>query len=62
MENDLFESPESLPIEVQKILEDFNNTDQTYTDCDTLVTELEKVGYTCNYYLDAVPFYLRKIC
>jgi hypothetical protein len=26
-----------------------------------MVTELESVGYTCDYYLDAVPFDLRKI-
>jgi hypothetical protein len=35
--------------------------DETYENCYNMVTELESVGYTCDYYLDAVPFDLRKI-
>ena len=58
---DLFESYEDLPISVLKILEKFETREQTYDTCGELVSELNKVGYTCEYYLDAVPFNLQKI-
>lgn len=61
--NDLFhEDPESLPIAVQEILKAFTEKEiENYDDCAQLVKDLEKVGYTCDYYLDAQPFNLRKI-
>lgn len=57
---DLFEQVETLPQEVQDVLKKYENGDFTYEDCANLVTELEVVGYTCDYGLDAVPFNLRK--
>jgi hypothetical protein len=58
---DLFEKYETLPLEVQKILSDYDDSDQTYINCDKLVNDLEKVGYTCDYYLDAIPYNLKKL-
>ena len=63
---DLFVSLEELPQEVQDILqkyyEIFDSGEYTngYVVCANLVKELEEVGYTCSYYLDAEPFWLRK--
>ena len=58
---DLFNTPEILPIEVQIILHKYYEMDDTYENCGNLVDELEQVGYTCDYYLDAEPFDLRKL-
>jgi hypothetical protein len=59
---DLFETPEVLPNEVQDIIMchaiDFP---ETYEACHALQLELESVGYTCDYGLDGVPFGLRKM-
>ena len=60
-EIDLFEHYETLPIEVREVLEKHSNDDNTYENCDELIIDLEKVGYTCDYGLDGVPFDLRKI-
>lgn len=37
---DLFDDIESLPIEVQNVLESFSEGDNTYETCQNLVTEL----------------------
>jgi hypothetical protein len=58
---DLFEKYDELPLEVLAIIEKYGDMDETYENCYNMVTELESVGYTCDYYLDAVPFDLRKI-
>jgi hypothetical protein len=58
---DLFENPELLPIEVLEILEKYSEMDNSYQNCSELVQELNSVGYTCDYGLDAEPFDLRKI-
>ena len=60
-EIDLFEHYETLPIEVREVLEKHSNDDNTYENCEELIIDLEKVGYTCDYGLDGVPFDLRKI-
>jgi len=59
--NDLFSTPELLPSEVQDILTKYEAADFDYENCAELVKDLEKVGYTCDYYLDAQPFNLRKL-
>ena len=57
---DLFETPELIPSEVQAILETFDeDTSNTYLELDRLVNELENIGYTFDYYLDADPYGLR---
>jgi hypothetical protein len=60
---DLFETPEQQPKEVRKIVKRYEKKhfDLSYDDCRNLVTELEKVGYTCDYGLDSIPVDLRKI-
>ena len=58
---DLFETPEVLPKEVQAILEKYSQSDFNYEQCNYLVDELEQVGYTCEFGLDAIPYDLKKI-
>ena len=59
---DLFETPELIPDEVQAILESFDeDTVSTYCELDRLLDELEPLGYTFDYYLDAEPYGLRPI-
>ena len=59
--DDLFDTPEVLPKEVQAILEKYSNEDFNYENCSNLVDELEQVGYTCEYGLDASPYDLKKV-
>ena len=59
--NDLFSTPELLPLEVQAILDKYEESDFSYESCGNLVAELEEVGYTCDYGLDATPYDLRKV-
>lgn len=65
LQNDLFDDIRKLPKEVQDILEVFvdNETEgkDGYENCAELVESLEKIGYTCEYYLDAVPYNLKKL-
>jgi hypothetical protein len=57
---DLFETPELIPSEVQEILETFDeDKPNTYLELDRLLNELENIGYTFDYYLDAEPYGLR---
>jgi hypothetical protein len=57
---DLFDKFEDLPIEVQKILNSFNeDCDNTYTELERLLIELKPLGYTFNYGLDGEPYELR---
>jgi hypothetical protein len=60
-EIDLFEYYETLPQEVQDIIEKYYDGVNTYDNCAKLIVELEKVGYTCDYGLDACPYGLKKI-
>lgn len=61
-DTDLFEHLDELPENVRQILERFAELDSdSYNDCGNLVKELNAVGYTCDYYLDGVPFNLRKL-
>lgn len=59
--DDLFETPELLPESVQQVLNQFSEQEQTYENCAALQKALEPLGYTFDYYLDAVPTDLRKI-
>lgn len=63
MENtvDLFENPEALPQEVQDVLMEFCDGENSYDQCRALIDALEPLGYTCDYGLDAQPYDLRKI-
>ncbi len=52
---DLFEYHELLPPQVQDILIKYGEI-ATYENCEKLLKELKPLGYTFDYYLDAVPF------
>jgi hypothetical protein len=57
---DLFETPELIPSDVQAILESFDeDAHNTYLELARMVKELEVIGYTFDYYLDAEPYGLR---
>ena len=59
---DLFETPHLIPNEVQTILETFDeNSNNTYLELNRLLIEIEPLGYTFDYYLDAQPYGLRPI-
>lgn len=58
---DLFDTLELLPQEVMAILQKYQSEDETYENCENLVADLEIVGYTCDFGLDAVPYDLRKL-
>jgi len=58
---DLFETPELIPVMVQNIISNFNEDVDSYRELSRIVSELEPLGYTFDFYLDAEPFNLRKI-
>jgi hypothetical protein len=58
---DLFLTPEKLPTEVQIILENFAEREQTYENCQQLEQALRPHRYTFEWGLDAEPYDLRKI-
>jgi len=61
-ENDLFNNIESLPQDVQSVLEKYQEDwEDTYENCANMQDELEELGYTFDYYLDATPYNLRKM-
>lgn len=60
---DLFETPELIPLEVQNILDEYEDAfmDGEYRGLSEALTRLEKIGYTFDYYLDGVAYDLRPI-
>jgi hypothetical protein len=58
---DLFEDYEDQPQEVQRILSKYDMEDYNYETLENLKAELEAIGYTMDYGLDAEPYDLRKI-
>jgi hypothetical protein len=64
-ENDLFWDLDLLPIEVKVIIEKYQlidtDTGLNYSDLANMLKELEILGYTFEYGLDAIPFNLQKI-
>ena len=62
MEKDLFECLEIIDNDkLHAIIERFSEIEHSYNTCSELVSELEKIGYTCQYGLDAIPYDLKKI-
>ncbi|MBK7362999.1 MAG: hypothetical protein IPJ01_11945 [Micavibrio sp.] len=61
-EEDLFQHTETLPDEVRKVLDKYGEDwEATYENCENMLQELEPLGYTFDYYLDAEPINLRKL-
>lgn len=58
---DLFETPELIPEEVQAVLETFDENADDYAELERILAEIEPLGYTFDYYLDADPYGLRPI-
>jgi hypothetical protein len=58
---DLFETPELIPHEVQAVLDTFSDEASSYWELERILNQVEKLGYTFEYGLDAEPFNLRKI-
>lgn len=58
---DLFETPELIPDEVQAVLETFDENADDYAELDRILAEIEPLGYTFDYYLNADPYGLRPI-
>lgn len=57
---DLFNYHHLIPNEVHEIINNYSFYDNTYENCAKLVADLNSVGFTCDYYLDAEPFNLRR--
>lgn len=62
---DLFKTPSKLPKKVQAILYRYNDLDikmgLTYTNLIQMGKELALYGYEFDFYLDCVPYNLRKV-
>lgn len=58
---DLFEQYETLPEDIQKIINDFDVDKDHYQECSKMEYKMLKKGYTFEYSLDGMPYYLRKI-
>jgi hypothetical protein len=61
MSNDLFETPELIPGNVLDIISKYENLDSyTYVTIEKMLKQLNKIGYTFEYYLDCTPYNLQK--
>lgn len=59
---DLFETPELIPPKVQEVFESFDeDCANTYHELDRILSIIETMGYTFDYYLNAEPYGLRPI-
>ena len=58
---DLFDTPELIPDNVKDILEEYQNGDFNYPDCNELELKLNSVGYTIDWGLEAEPYNLRPL-
>lgn len=59
-EIDYFQVPNLLPKEVQEVLFKWCDEELDYTTIKLFLSEVEEVGYTFDYYLDAQPYNLHK--
>ena len=47
---------EQLPQNVKNILNTFDENKDSYQECERIISELNLIGYTADYYLDGVLF------
>ena len=59
-EIDLFSEYHLLPDHIQDIIHSFDENKDAYQECKRVLKELKPHGYTFEYYLDGVPFNLKK--
>jgi len=57
--NDLFETPENLPVEIINLMHDFEKMNNSYLACKKMLKKCLKLGYTFDYGLDGMPYNLR---
>lgn len=58
--DDLFDDIKQVPLKVRKVIKKHLHEGADYTDCHRLWEELQPLGYTFEYGLDAIPFNLKK--
>ena len=58
---DLFETPELMPANLQAIVDKYAHADNSYEMCGAMLVECKAIGYTFDFYLDAMPYNLRPI-
>lgn len=58
---DLFSYPKLQPINVRAITDSYQFCDDDYNTTENMLQDLEKIGFTFSYYLDAIPYNLRPI-
>ena len=58
---DLFETPHLIPHEVQAVLDTLSEDANSYWELERIRKQVEKLGYTFDYGLDAEPYDLRLI-
>ena len=58
---DMFAYYDELPTEIKEVLDKYAEMDNTYENCGNLVEDLEELGWTCEYGLDAEPYDLRQL-
>lgn len=58
---DLFETPHLIPQEVQAVLDTLSEDANSYWELERIRIQVEKLGYTFDYGLDAEPYDLRPI-
>lgn len=61
---DLFETPQNMPAELRAIFERWElriMDGLSYSEIAEMLTQVESVGFTFDYYLDAEPYGLRPI-
>jgi hypothetical protein len=64
MENsklDLFENYKDIPAKLLILLDEFEEKDNSYTNCEKLLKKCLKLGYSFEYGLDAIPYNLQKL-
>ena len=65
MAKDLFENPEALPQKIQAILSHYNALEIEkgieYTDLINMGKEMAIYGYSFEFYLDCIPYNLKKL-
>jgi hypothetical protein len=58
---DLFEYPETWPVDLRALLFEYIAKEQTYANLIQLETDLKKIGYSIQYGLDCAAYNLHKI-
>jgi len=57
---DLFENYDLLPEDVKNALCQFNEDNDLYKECESLLFKLQAIGYSFEYGLDGIPYNLKR--